>query len=90
MESLPEHVIFSRYGKEEITEYRLQNGLARILDDNRMTLFTANGLLAGKTWDCMRDIMAPYPDYIAQAYREWYKTQICNFPAETDFKLCCC
>ena len=53
-----------------------------------MTLFTANGLLAGKTRGCMRGIMAPYPDYIAQAYQEWYKTQLFNFPAETDFKLC--
>ena len=88
VEFLPEQAIFSRYGKDGITEYRLQGGLGRISDDTQMTLFTANGLLAGKTRGCMRGIMASYPDYIAQAYQEWYKTQICNFPAKTDFKLC--
>lgn len=88
VEFLPEEAIFSRYGENGITEHRLQNGLARISDDTQMTLFTANGLLAGKTRGCMRGIMASYLDYIAQAYQEWYKTQSCSYPAKTDFKLC--
>lgn len=88
VEFLPEQAIFSRYGKDGITEYQLQGGLGRISDDTQMTLFTANGLLAGKTRGSIRGIMASYLDYIAQAYQEWYKTQICNFPAKTDFKLC--
>ena len=58
VEFLPEEAIFSRYGKDGITEYRLQGGLGRISDDTQMTLFTANGLLAGKTRGCMRGIMA--------------------------------
>ena len=53
VEFLPEQAIFFRNGKEGITEYRLQNGFGRISDDTQMTLFTANGLLAGKTRGCM-------------------------------------
>ena len=88
VEFLSEPAISARYGNEGITEYRLQGGLARISDDTQMTLFTANGLLAGKTRGCMRGIMAPYPSYIAQAYQEWYKTQVSDFPAEKDFQIC--
>ena len=88
VEFLTENEIFSRYGKEGITKYRLQDGLARISDDTQMTLFTANGLLVGQTRGCLRGIMAPYPDYIAQAYQEWYITQVCDFPAAEDFHTC--
>ena len=88
VEFLTEGAITSRYGKTGITQYHLQDGLARISDDTQMTLFTANGLLVGKTRGCLRGIMAPYPDYIAQAYQEWYKTQVCDFPAAKDFHTC--
>lgn len=53
VEFLPEQAIFSRYGKDGITEYQFQGGLGRISDDTQMTLFTANGLLAGKTRGCI-------------------------------------
>lgn len=67
--------IFSKFGKDGITEYKLHNGKARISDDTQMTMFTANGLLLGTTRGHTRGIMGPYPGYIAVAYREWYKTQ---------------
>ena len=80
--------IREQYGPAGITEYKLQRGVAQISDDTQMTLFTANGLLVGKTRGCLRGIMASYPDYIAQAYQEWYKTQVCDFPAAKDFHTC--
>ena len=88
VEFLTEDEIVSRYGKAGITGYSLRDGLARISDDTQMTLFTANGLLAGQTRGCLRGIMAPYPDYVAQAYQEWYRTQVCDFPAAEDFPTC--
>lgn len=76
VEFLSESFIKARFGDRGITEYRLCNGLARISDDTQMTLFTANGLLYGVTRGCMRGIMGYPSDYVAIAYREWYKTQI--------------
>lgn len=75
VEFLSERNIFARFGEDGITEYQLRNGLARISDDTQMTLFTANGLLYGRTRGCMRGIQAPWSSYIAGAYRDWYKTQ---------------
>ena len=88
VEFLTEDEIVSQYGKEGITGYHLQDGLARISDGTQMTLFTANGLLVGQTRGCLRGIMGPYTDYVAQAYQEWYKTQVCDFPATEDFHTC--
>lgn len=75
VEFLSESVIFSTFGEDGITDYRLQEGKARISDDTQMTMFTANGLLFGTTRGFMRGIMGSYPSYIAKAYRDWYKTQ---------------
>ena len=44
-----EQEIFSRYGKQGITEYELEDGKAEISDDTPMTLFTATGLLSETT-----------------------------------------
>lgn len=88
VEFLSESDLLSRYGKLGITEYCVQNGLARISDDTQMTLFTANGLLVGKTRGCLRGIQGLYSGYVAQAYREWYKTQVCNYPAVKKFRCC--
>ena len=71
-----ENFIFSKYGKNGITEYHLHNGKAWVSDDTQMTMFTANGLLFGTTRGCLRGIIGPYPSYIANSYRDWYKTQI--------------
>ena len=79
VEFLSESFIRSRFGPEGIREYRLQDGLARISDDTQMTLFTANGLLYGETRGCLRGIMGYPSNYVAIAYREWYKTQIESF-----------
>lgn len=76
VEFVSENFLFSRFGKNGITEYRLHNGKAWISDDTQMTMFTANGLLFGTTRGSLRGVMGTYPSYIAVAYREWYKTQM--------------
>ena len=76
------------YGAKGISEYALRNGVAQISDDTQMTLFTANGLLFATTRGCLRGILGPYPSYVAEAYREWYKTQTANYPAAKRFISC--
>lgn len=61
--------IFSKYGKNGITEYELKNGTAVFSDDTQMMLFTANGLLSGYY------NKSSYTDSIYTSYREWYITQ---------------
>ncbi|MDE6781803.1 MAG: ADP-ribosylglycohydrolase family protein [Ruminococcus sp.] len=63
-----EDEIFSRYGKNGITEYELRNGKAIISDDTQMTLFTADGILRGYN-------NGAYTDSVYNAYKEWYITQ---------------
>ncbi len=70
-----ENRIFHTYGKKGITEYELTKGKAIISDDTQMTLFTANGILVGKTRGCVRGIMGPLPTYVEKAYEDWYLTQ---------------
>ena len=67
--------IQKKYGKAGILGYDLTNGFAEISDDTQMSLFTANGLLLGKTRGCMRGVMGPYAGYLAIAYLDWVKTQ---------------
>lgn len=69
-----EEFIWQKFGREGITEYELQSGLARVSDDTQMTLFTANGLLLAMAKPGTKAIAG-----IAQAYREWYKTQYEDF-----------
>ena len=61
VEFLDEDAIFKKYGKKGITEYDLVNHTGRISDDTQMTLFTANGLLLGKTRGMTRGIMGLIP-----------------------------
>ena len=82
VEFLDAATIFEKYGEQGITEYRLFNGVAEISDDTQMTLFTANGLLYGKTRGQMRGIMGTYPSYIWLAYRDWLSTQMNEYPLE--------
>lgn len=70
-----EESIFSVYGPDGITEYALSDGVALISDDTQMTLFTANGILAGDTRMRMRGIGANPSVYAAKAYQDWLKTQ---------------
>ena len=73
--------IFSRFGKDGITEYELDGltGKAIISDDTQMTLFTANGLLVGDTRGCMRGIQGWPRGYVAMAYQDWLRTQEISF-----------
>lgn len=77
IEFLSENDIFSRFGKNGITEYVLREGVAEISDDTQMTLFTATGLLSatakGKGEEC-------YLEFINDSYKDWYKTQMQNYP----------
>lgn len=79
VEFLSERSICADFGREGITEYRLKDGLARISDDTQMTMFTATGLLFGTTRGRLRGIMGSYASYLAQAYRDWRRTQIQSY-----------
>ncbi|MDD3027677.1 MAG: ADP-ribosylglycohydrolase family protein [Erysipelotrichaceae bacterium] len=76
--------IFAKYGPKGITEYEKSGGKALISDDTQMTLFTANGLLFGKTRYMTRGIGAPYEMYIARCYHDWYLTQTKSYPLEAE------
>lgn len=80
VEFLSEPILFNRYGTRGITEYALKDGLARFSDDTQMTLFTASGLLSGTAAGRAQGSGEPYLSHIAAAYREWYKTQVCDYP----------
>ncbi len=75
-----EELIFSQYGPNGITAYDTDpaSGKALISDDTQMSLFTANGLLTGLTRGRERGIMAAPRTYVAKAYQDWLKTQICS------------
>ena len=72
-----EKQIFDTYGPDGITEYETdsRSGKALISDDTQMTLFTANGLLAGETRGLMRGVAVPPREYVKSAYYDWLKTQ---------------
>ena len=72
--------IRERFGKDGITSYSLSSsGLAVISDDTQMTLFTAVGLLAGKTLR-LAGIFRQKPRYFAAlSYRDWLVTQVQPF-----------
>ena len=72
-----ERAIFSRYGSKGITEYETdrRTGKALISDDTQMTLFTANGLLAGDTREAMSGDRAWPRVYVTKAYLDWLMTQ---------------
>lgn len=81
VEFLPTSAIFQKYSEGGIAEYDLRRGIAEISDDTQMTLFTATGLLIGTTRGMTRGIMGDYAeDYIANSYRDWYRTQTENYP----------
>ena len=77
IEFASEEQIFSRYGKNGISEYDLdeKTGKALISDDTQMTLFTANGMLVGETRLCLRGIGGIPHTYIVDSYKDWLYTQ---------------
>lgn len=74
-----ENDIFSRYGKNGITEYELRNGKAIISDDTQMTLFTADGILRGYN-------NGAYTDSVYNAYKEWFITQNCGYKTSSKYR----
>ncbi|MBQ6645672.1 MAG: ADP-ribosylglycohydrolase family protein [Clostridia bacterium] len=85
VEFIREEQIFRRYGEGGITQYDLKGGIARISDDTQMTLFTATGLLLGKTRFMTRGIMGSYAGYINYAYLDWLKTQERRYPLPDEY-----
>lgn len=67
--------IFSRYGQRGITDYELSDGWALVSDDTQMTLFTAYGVLCGRTADKAEGADHAYIKQLENAYREWYAIQ---------------
>ena len=68
------------FGERGIRRYAKTSGKALISDDTQMTLFTANGLLLGKTRTRMRGISGPVEGYIHCAYLDWLYTQTGKSP----------
>lgn len=81
IEFMDEGSIFSKYGENGITEYELNRvtGKALISDDTQMSLFTANGILFGKTRLAMRGIGGEPHMYMQRFYLDWLNTQNMTF-----------
>ncbi len=77
VEFLQEDAICRNYGTLGIRAYDKDRmtGKAIISDDTQMSLFTANGLLAGDTDNALRGIQNPPRSYVKQAYLDWLLTQ---------------
>lgn len=76
VEFMSRRAILSRFGKDGITQFELDNnGRALVSDDTQMTLFTANGMLTGVTRGYMRGIGGAPEKYVGGAYLDWYYTQ---------------
>lgn len=68
--------IKNKYGKDGITDFELnEKSKAVVSDDTQMTLFTANGLMFGVTRWATHSMLADLPNYVQEAYKEWYQTQ---------------
>jgi ADP-ribosylglycohydrolase len=65
--------IEERYGSRGITQYALQDGLARISDDTQMTMFTVNGIILSRVHQCDQNAC------IRRAYLDWYQTQTSSY-----------
>ena len=80
VEFMREKEIFRRYGPGGIARYEtdVMNGKALISDDTQMTLFTANGLLAGAVRIRRRLAWTPSMP-VAAAYQDWLRTQTMSF-----------
>lgn len=75
--------IFSQYGDDGIKEYGLAgDGKAHISDDTQMTLFTATGLLLGKTRAMTRGISGELWSYPGFAYKTWHRMQTGKSPRD--------
>ena len=72
-----ESQIFSRYGKDGITEYDLdkKTGKALISDDTQMTLFTATGIMVRSENGILYDIEQAYFDWLTTQYYSYDESQ---------------
>lgn len=68
IEFMSEEEIFSIYGKDGITVYNLNNGVAEISDNTQMILFTIDGLILSDNDDEVESIR--------KCYIDWANTQI--------------
>lgn len=80
IEFIHEKQIFSRYGRDGITQYALRGGVAQFSDDTQMTLFTAVGLLREKARAQAEGTCPDYTQGIRRAYQDWYITQAGTYP----------
>lgn len=79
VEFMSREQILARYGRRGITTFDLApNGKALVSDDTQMTLFTANGLLAGLTQRSRCSTSVGIEAYVRGAYIDWYYTQTCR------------
>lgn len=89
VEFMSRSAIVGKYGRHGITSYELSPISARALisDDTQMTLFTANGILKGKT-ECILHGSSQESscDWISRAYQDWLTTQSSLFPAGKNIK----
>ena len=74
--------IIAKYGQEGITEFDLFRDKALISDDTQMSLFTGSGLLLASYAKKELKIDKPYEYFINCAYKDWYRTQIENYPLD--------
>lgn len=91
VEFFSEQTLRERCGDGGIRQYLLDpvSGTARISDDTQMTLFTANGLLAGDTRTALHGIDAQPHGYVSRAYQDWLITQRTSAPArDTRASIC--
>ncbi len=81
IEFLDEDTIHNEYGPEGICDYQLDpvSGKALISDDTQMALFTANGILVGKSRIQEQGVPAPIYRYVRLSYLDWLKTQSLSY-----------
>ena len=81
VEFIGEHEIISRYGSGGITSYELDSasGKALVSDDTQMSLFTAAGLIVGRTQEVTNGAAENPRRYVADAYQDWLVTQETSF-----------
>ncbi len=81
VEFMSKEGIKSQFGEGGIHYYVLdpRTGTANISDDTQMTLFTANGLLAGRTADIKQRVVSLPRSIVAEAYQDWLRTQNLNY-----------
>lgn len=73
-DALGYQIEFKRNIKDkEITKYK--NDIGIISDDTQMTLFTANGLIWGKTRNALKGITLSPADAVYESYMDWLDTQ---------------